>query len=124
MSKSITLILFADCQSNVPLTVSGRSSVLGNNEGFWGAPLALTPISYTNHGFWHSDDGDLNPWIAFKRQSTHEVIVVEVDDRKDCCLERFLDVEVSVGPSPDVDDSGKISCGKLSYRGDGITTYT
>ena len=95
----------------MPLTVSGRSSALVYNEGRWGAPLALTPISYSRTGFWHSEHGDKNPWIAFKRQSTHEVIVVEVDDRKDCCPERFLDVEVSVGSSPDVDDSGKISCG-------------
>ena len=109
----------------MPLTVSGRSSVYENNEGFWGAPLALTPISYTLHGFWHSNDGDKNPWIAFKRESTNEVNVVVVDDRKDgCCPERFLDVEVSVGHSPDVDDSGKISCGKNSYQGDHITTYT
>ena len=68
----------------------------------------------------------MNPWIAFKMASTNAVKMVEVDDRKDAesVWNRFKDVEVSVGSSPDVNlTPSKISCGKKSYSGGGITHY-
>ena len=106
--------LLADRHINAPLTVAGKSSVYqGNNERF-GANLAL--VSTT--GYWHSASSDLKPWIGFKMSSTFEVAVVEVDDRKDCdnCRGRWKNVEVLVGPSSDINDSGVQSCGATSYN--------
>ena len=99
----------------MPLTVSGRSSVLINKESKWGAKLALTPVSNTNIGFWYSDINDLSPWIGFKMPSTYKVAVIEVDDRKDINFDRFKDVEVTVGTSPNVNDPEVKSCGTQSF---------
>ena len=105
------------------LAVSGRSSVYLSNENLWGANLALTPVSNTNTGYWHSAPNDLSPWIGFKMPSTYNVAVVEVDDRKDAGLERFKDVEVTIGTSPNVNDTDVISCGTQSYSGGPPPTY-
>ena len=109
----------------MPLTISGRSSVFRGREEYWGADLALTEVSNENRGYWHSASDDMNPWIAFKMPSAEKVAVVEVDDRKDCCQERFSNVKVTVGNSPDINNSGMISgsCGTKSNKGGSKDTY-
>ena len=79
-----------------------------NDNGNWGPEQALTPVSNSWIGYWHSDVDDDFPWIKFNMPETHEVLSVEVWDRKDCCFERFQNVEVLVDGS---------SCGKKSYEG-------
>ena len=115
--------LLSDHHKNVPLTVSGCSSVLNGNEASYGAGLALTPVSQGSTGFWHSERSELNPWIGFEMSSTFEVDFVEVDDRSDCdpCRGRWENVEVLVGPSSDINASGTQSCGTTSYT-EGDTT--
>lgn len=124
---SVTLICSQvqceQCQTDVPLTVSGRSSVLRNQESTLGANNALTPVSNTSTGFWHSDNYDLSPWIGFKMPSTYKVAVVEVDGRKGSAFKRFNEVEVTVGPSPNVNDTNVKSCGTQSYAGGPPPTY-
>ena len=109
--------------------MAGKSSVAENNATLFGAELALTAVSTTWHGYWHSADSDSNPWIKFKMSRTYNVAVVEVDDRKDrrdCsnCMERFVDVEVLVGATQNINDSGVKSCGTKSYQGDNNLHYT
>ena len=99
------------------MTVAGKSSVFKNNDKLWGANLALTPVSKTWNGYWHSAASDSNPWIGFKMSGTYKVAVVEVNDRKDCCKKKWKNVEVLVGATPDINDSGVKSCGKKSYQG-------
>ena len=118
-----TSILLAECLTKVPLTVSGNSSVYRNDFNNWGPHLALTPVSNTWTGYWHSADHDYSPWIAFKMAKPYQVAVVVLDDRKGCCHERFANVKVTVGPSQDIDDEDNISCGTKSYQADGVTTY-
>ena len=111
--------LLAGCQKNVQLTVAGKSSVHDNNDRLWGADLALTPVSTTWKGYWHSAASDSKPWIGFKMSRSYKVAVVEVDDRKDCasCRSRWNNVEVLVGATPNINDRGVKSCGKKSYQG-------
>ena len=50
---------------------------------------------------------------------------VIVDDRKDCCAERFRDVELRVGDYADIADVDKnVLCDTQSYANDGVTQYT
>ena len=120
----LLLYLLAECLTNVPLTVSGNSSVYRNDLNNWGPHLALTPVSNTWTGYWHSADHDYNPWIALKMSKTYEVAVVEVDDRKQAeNLARFTKVEVLVGPSPNMGAYGTKSCGTKSYGGGASKTY-
>ena len=107
------------------LTVEGSSSVRIGYE----PEQALTP---PKSGLWHTKvGGDTNAWLAFKLPSVKSnVIVVEVDDRKDvpdgdAALTRFQDVEVSVGTDSSINTAeGRISCGnKQSYPGEGNKTY-
>ena len=96
-----------------------------SNECVTDRNLALTPVSNASTGFWHSDTGDLSPWIGFKMPSTYQVAVVEVDDRKDNgkYFNRFKDVEVTIGTSPNVNDTNVKSCGTQSYAGGPPPTY-
>jgi len=111
----------AKCKNNdVPLSVSNYSSIFGD---LWVPKSALAEISHTSTGFWNSADDDMNPWIAFKMSRSYQVGAVVVDDRKDCCHHRFVNVKVTVGLSPDINDGANISCGTQSYQKDGVTTY-
>ena len=106
----------------VPLEVSGYSSYKSENHQ---PKFALTEISHIDTGFWHSDDGDKKPWISFKMPISRMVWKVEVTDRVDVTashvVNRFNQVEVSVGLSPEKQNSRQ-SCGVKSYAGS--FTYT
>ena len=93
------------------LSVNNWSGVLHNDEK-WGPELALTPVSSTGTGYWHSG-GEKQPWIEFIMAEETEVDRIEIIDRLDCCSERFENVEVTVG---------SVRCGVQSYEGS--TTYT
>ena len=83
-------------------------------------------MSGTSTGFWLSDNNDMSPWIGFNMSSTYEVAVIEVDGRKrdgTLAFLRFKDVEVTVGPSPNVNDPEVKSCGTQSYAGGPPPTY-
>ena len=103
-----------ECDSNgvkACLSVNNWSGVLHNDER-WGPELALTPVSSTGTGYWHSG-GEKQPWIEFIMAEETEVDRIEIIDRLDCCSERFENVEVTVG---------SVRCGVQSYEGS--TTYT
>ena len=103
------------------LTVEGSSSSTDGHE----PRKALTPPEGKN--FWHSKREN-DPWLALKLSSVRSnIIVVEVDDRKDSpedsfVLERFQNVEVSVGTDSSINTAeGRISW--QSYHGKGYKTY-
>ena len=123
ISQEPSTNLPAKCKNyDVLLTVFGYSAVYQiNSQKPWGPQLALTPVSSWHPR--HSELGDMNPWIAFKMSRSFHVTVVVLDDRKGCCHDRFVDVEVTVGPSPNINDESNISCGTQSYQEDGVTTY-
>ena len=73
-------------------------------------------------GIWHKNFDDKNPWIAFKMSRSFQIADVVVDDQKDCCLKKFVDVKVTVGSSPDINDENNISCGTQSYKKSGVRT--
>ena len=107
-----------ECDSNgvkACLSVNNWSGVLHNDER-WGPELALTPLSSTGTGYWHSG-GEKHPWIEFRMAEETEVDRIEIIDRLDCCSERFENVEVTVG----YDKDNSVSCGVQSYKGS--TTY-
>ena len=107
-----------ECDSNgvkACLSVNNWSGVLHNDER-WGPELALTPLSSTGTGYWHSG-GEYQPWIEFRMAEETEVDRIEIIDRLDCCSERFENVEVTVG----YDKDNSVSCGVQSYKGS--TTY-
>ena len=82
----------------------------------WKKEESLTQVSHTNTGFWHSG-GENHPWLTLKMANfENDVHVVSIDDRKDCCYERFKEVEVSVGNSPSVNAKDKTSCGIQSWK--------
>ena len=100
------------------MSVYAASSVYRNEKDKWGPEQALTVISYIGKNYWHSAEGDINPWITFKLQQGNnrtEVLSVEVVDRQDCCHDRFKNVEVRVGKTPSFRDAK--SCGIQSYAG-------
>ena len=105
----------------MPLEVSGYSSYSDTRV----PEEALTEISYGNRGFWHSANDDIKPWISFKMPISRMVRKVEVTDRLDTSASwstsRFNQVEVSVGSSPEKQNSRQ-SCGVKSYSGS--PTYT
>ena len=104
----------------VSLTVSTSSSTYENDYyGKFGSFQALTPVSQTHYNFWHSKASDVNPYMVLRMASVeNDVIVVEVDDRKDGEFDRFQNVEVSIGNDSNIKvEVGKTSCGKLSYQG-------
>ena len=105
------------------LTVEGSSSSTNGHEPY----KALTPPEGKN--FWHSKREN-DPWLALRMKSVQSnIIVVEVDDRKDSpedsfVLERFQNVEVSVGTDSSINTAeARTSCGKQSYHGKGYKTY-
>ena len=101
------------------MSVVEASSVIHNDYENYGPQQALTEISFNGHGFWHSDNGDINPSITFKMMDEKEVLSVQVIDRMDCCNDRFKSVEVRVGSTKSYKDAQ--SCGIKSYSGE--TTY-
>ena len=101
---------------SVPLTVDSSSSVFRNDNGNWGPEQALTPVSDSWIGYWHSDVDDDFPWIKFNMPPGcfgYKVVSVEVTDRQDCCEDRFQDVDVVVVSGL----NGEVSCGRQSYSG-------
>ena len=116
--SSVTTVASSNlCPEEASLSVVTASSVNEDDHDKWGASLALTEPSLTNTGYWHSAEGDVNPSIELKMDGTKDVISVEVMDRRDCCEDKFEDVEVKVGST--FEDS--ISCGVQSYSSS--TTY-
>ena len=115
--------LFADCPEQVSLSVIESSSFLSESKEKWGPQNALSAISSSSTGFWHSNKGDFNPWLAVKMPDVNNVIVVKVTDRTDDFQNRFKNVEVSVGTSSSINSDSKISCGLKSYKGVASTTY-
>ena len=99
------------------LSVNRWSGVHENDQSKWGPQLALTPVSSTNDGYWHSG-GEKHPWIEFRMAEETEVDRIKIIDRLDCCPERFENVEVRVGN----DQVNSVTCGAQSYKGS--TTYT
>ena len=99
------------CSEEAELTVVEASSVYQNNTSSWGPQLALTDPSKNGYdGYWHSDSGDMNPWIEFKMSNVKEVSTVEVVDRYSYANKhRFEQVEVRVGSSSNYDIA--TSCG-------------
>ena len=87
---------------DINLQVDSCSSVFLSRNNSWGPQLALTEVSYSNTGYWHSDIGDDDPWIKFKVAKELEVLTVEIIDRQTCCFERFQNVEVVI-----IESSGK-----------------
>ena len=65
---------------------------------------------------WHSSGGDDNPWIAV-RMSYNEVVLVDVTDRSDCCLDRYQKVEVRISSSNISSFDTAKSCGVQSHPG-------
>ena len=115
--------MFADCPEQVSLSVIESSSILSENKEKWGPQNALSNVSSLSTGFWHSNNGDFNPWLAVKMPDVYNVIVVKVTDRTDDFQNRFKNVEVSVGTSSSINSDSKISCGLKSYKGVASTTY-
>ena len=109
------------CHKSIPLTISGQSSVHGGDHSRWGSSLALTELSCGQSGYWHSAHDDPNPWISFKMSQSHEVAVVKVVDRYNYYYDQFKNVEVSVGTTSEINDSGRKSCGIQSFHD--RTTY-
>ena len=109
---------FGKTLTKVSFTVDSSSSVFLGRNNDWGPQLALSEVSNTNTGYWHSDTEDYNPWIKFKMSEEHEVVSVEVTDRQDCCFERFKLVEVLVLGSGTV-----TSCGVKSYEENHVYKY-
>ena len=101
------------------MSVVGASSTFQDRFNEFGPDEALTSISSTNTGYWHSAERDCNPTITFEMQEEQEVLLVEVVDRLDCCHDRFKEVEVRVGNSLSFEEA--TSCGIQSYEGE--TTY-
>ena len=115
---------FLDCKEQVPFTNSGSSSILKGNTDFYGPN---TIFDHSTSRYWHSDHNDNNPWISLRMRSSN-VISIEVTDRqdnhKDCCYDRYKDVEVSVSYSSNINErNGKTSCGMKSHTKGGSTTY-
>merc|ERR1712037_400501 len=93
------------------------SSVYVNDNEKWGPEFALTDVSDDWFGYWHSNHGDPEPYIAFNvvpenGEIDSEISLVEVTDRKDCCHDRFSEVEVSVADS----EVNVVTCGVHSYQ--------
>merc|ERR1712126_85261 len=111
----------------LPLTVAGASGTYGNRVREYGPQQALTKVSRVSTGYWHSN-GEKHPWISFKlpkwSQDIHSVLV---EDRRDCCIDRFQDVTVSIGygsNNPNIHTRmARTSCGTQSYKGNGKTSY-
>ena len=115
--------LFADSPEQVSLSVIESSSFLSESKEKWGPQNALSAISSSSTGFWHSNKGDFNPWLAVKMPDVNNVIVVKVTDRTDDFQNRFKNVEVSVGNSSSINSDSKISCGLKSYKEGVIAAY-
>ena len=109
---------FSECQTKASLTAIGASSVYQNNEALWGPKLALTELSKTSTGYWHSAAGDTKPWIKLGMDGLKKVDEVTVVDRLDGANHRFKNVEVSVGTSEKY-----VSCGTQSYQTGHNLTY-
>ena len=110
-----------ECDSNgvkACLSVNNWSGVLHNDER-WGPELALTPVSSTGTGYWHSG-GEKQPWIEFRMAEETEVDRIKIIDRLDCCPERFENVEVRVGLKW---SANSVSCGVQSYSGSKIYIF-
>ena len=97
-------------QGQAVLSVFGASSVYYNND-YWGPEQALRD----NDKYWHSANGDINPTITFKLQKEQEILSVEVEDRQDCCHDRFKKVEVRVGTTSSFKEAA--TCGIQSFAG-------
>ena len=102
-------------QGQPVLSVVSASSVHLNEKDKWGPEQALTELSTTSTNFWHSAEGDINPTITFKLQKEHEILSIVVDDRHDCCHERFQKVEVRIGTTTSFNEA--TTCGIQSYAG-------
>ena len=100
----------------------GSSSIYQDNQEKFGPASALT---LERGKFWHSESGEKNPWISFEMSGAYAVLVVEVTDRQDmdCCYDRFENVEVTVGSSPDIKSPEKKTCGMKSHQEGGRTSY-
>lgn len=95
------------------MEISGASSDLGNG---YEPKLALTDVSFEHHGFWHSKQNrNVKEWISFKMPASKMIWKVLVIDRQSCCLDRFKNVEVTVGSSPNLQNPRQ-SCGTQSYK--------
>ena len=105
----------------LPLNVLEASSIYGNDETKWGPELALTDLSKTSTGYWHSGFGDQNPYIIFYLDRESEVTSVEITDRLDQHPERFSNVQVMV--TVDNPELTVIDCGTKSYEEKEIRTY-
>ena len=101
------------------LSATHASSIYAGDYRKWGPSNSLTPVSEENYGYWHSAPNDLDPYITLKLEKESEVVYVEVTDRKDCCAERFVNVEVVLIGN----DEQKMSCGVKSYQGQNELTY-
>ena len=116
-------VFFSDCGKKIPLVVYNVSSVYKEDQKpYWHAHYALSEVSNNGQNFWHSAEGDYNPFIQVRMNSSEakEIIWVEVTDRQDCCLDRFKNVEVFISGEP----SGElISCGVQSYAGETMYRY-
>ena len=94
------------------------TSVYVNDYEKWGPEFALTDVSDDWFGYWHSNHGDPLPYIMFNidpenGEEDSEISLVEVTDRKDCCHDRFSEVEVQVADS---EVNVIVSCGVHSYQ--------
>ena len=116
--------LIDDRVCKLPLTVSGASGTYGNRVREYGPQQALTKVSRGSTGYWHSG-GEKYPWIAFHLPKwSRDIRSVLVEDRKDCCSDRFQNVTVSVGRTPNIHSRmARTSCGTQSYKGNGKTSY-
>jgi len=99
----------SECDNS--LTVIGASSVYRDDTVSWGPREALTAVSHTDTGFWHSATGDVNPWIKLGMDGSKKVDAVTVTGRLDDKTYRFKNVEVSVGTGEEF-----VSCGTQSYQ--------
>ena len=88
-----------------------------NDEQSWGPKQALTAVSHGHAGYWHSANGDVNPWIKLGMDGLKKVDAVTVTDRLSGWNHRFKNVEVSVGTGDKF-----VSCGTQSYQ-EGQTSH-
>ena len=79
------------------LILAQASSVLADNFKSYSPKFAIDgKISHDSKNFFHSKD-EMFPWLEVKLPSTTMISSVTIVNRKDCCGDRFRNVEVRAG---------------------------
>ena len=95
----------------VELSYDSHSSTYSDYDKYWGPLQALTEVSTTWSGYWHSKTGDVTPWIKFEFTES-KITSVELTNRLDPrYYERFDNVEVIISGS-----GQEFLCGKLPFH--------